>query len=208
MNRFYNLPAEEITAVPSEVARYLGYPVTVEPEEAVAGKISGAISRMRPLLQPRLVWDQFPLLVDEQKGTVILSPGTASEAVITSANLAFNLRSCSQVVLFAATIGAPVDAAIRRTTATNPVEASIWQATGAMFVESFVDGFNDLIRKETEASGGSTAARFSPGFGDCSLENQKLFFSLLNCSKIGLTLMNTLIMAPEKSVTAFIGKRG
>ena len=47
--------------------------------------------------------------------------------------------------------------------------------------------------------------RFSPGYGDVSLEVQKDFFRLLPCQRIGLTLMDTLIMSPEKSVTAFIG---
>ncbi|MCQ2983172.1 MAG: hypothetical protein MJ178_10505 [Treponemataceae bacterium] len=205
MNQFYNLDRDNIPANAAEVARYLGYPVTAEPEPAVALLIDTAIRELRPSLQPRLVWDQFPLAVDEQAGRVILCPETDSETVIASANLAFNLRGCSRVVLFAATIGAPVDAAIRRATASDPVKASIYQATAAMFVESFVDLFNDFIREQTEADGGTNPARFSPGFGDCSLENQKLFFSLLNCSKIGLTLMDTLIMAPEKSVTAFIG---
>ena len=33
-----------------------------------------------------------------------------------------------------------------------------------------------------------------------------IFFRLLNCTqKIGLTLMDSFIMAPEKSITAFIG---
>ena len=48
--------------------------------------------------------------------------------------------------------------------------------------------------------------RFSPGFGDLSLENQKKIFSFLRCSQqIGLTLNDSLVMSPEKSVTAFIG---
>ncbi len=207
MNQFFNLDRDQIPPVPSEVARYLGYPVAAEPEPAVAALIDKAIGELRPFLQPRLVWDQFPVQVDEQAGSVTLCPQSPSETVISSSNLAFNLRGCSQVVLFAATIGAPIDAAIRRATASDPVKASIYQATAAMYVESFVDLFNAFIKDQTEAAGGTNPARFSPGFGDCSLENQKLFFSLLNCSKIGLTLMDTLIMAPEKSVTAFIGIR-
>ena len=39
-----------------------------------------------------------------------------------------------------------------------------------------------------------------------SLEVQRHFFSLLPCTqRIGLTLTDSLVMAPEKSVTAFIG---
>ena len=41
--------------------------------------------------------------------------------------------------------------------------------------------------------------------GNVELSVQKEFFRLLPCTRIGLTLMDTLIMSPEKSVTAFIG---
>ena len=76
------------------------------------------------------------------------------------------------------------------------------QACGAMFVESFVDSFNEKINRDYQ---GKTKPRFSPGYGDVPLTVQKDFFRLLPCQKIGLTLMDNLIMAPEKSVTAFIG---
>ena len=48
--------------------------------------------------------------------------------------------------------------------------------------------------------------RFSPGYGDFSLEHQKEITSILNTPKtIGLTVTDTLILAPAKSVTAIIG---
>jgi 5-methyltetrahydrofolate--homocysteine methyltransferase len=48
--------------------------------------------------------------------------------------------------------------------------------------------------------------RFSPGYGDLDLSCQKDIFKLLDCSKkIGLTLNDSLLMSPTKSVTAFVG---
>ena len=48
--------------------------------------------------------------------------------------------------------------------------------------------------------------RFSPGYGDLSLEVQKEIFSLLDCPrKIGVSLGDSLLMTPSKSVTAIIG---
>jgi hypothetical protein len=82
---------------------------------------------------------------------------------------------------------------------------AILQAIGAMYIEEVVDFVNNQINQIEKGQNKSTRPRFSPGFGDVSLEVQKDFFSLLPCSKIGLTLMDTLIMAPEKSVTAFVG---
>ena len=83
--------------------------------------------------------------------------------------------------------------------------AAVFQATGAMYIEEVVDFANNQIVQIEKNQNNFTRPRFSPGFGDVSLEVQKDFFSLLPCSKIGLSLMDTLIMAPEKSVTAFVG---
>lgn len=115
------------------------------------------------------------------------------------------MRDCSSVVLFAATIGAGVDSLIRRTQVQDGARAAVMQAVGAMFIESFCDDFNDTIKNKAISEGKKTHPRYSPGFGDVSLTVQKQFFSLLQCNKIGLPLMDTLIMSPEKSVTAFIG---
>ena len=128
-----------------------------------------------------------------------------ADVTLHSRDLARNLTGCKQVALLAATIGPQVDGLIRRHSSLDPVYASILQATGAMFIEELVDLVNDEIKKIAAAQGLKTKPRYSPGFGDVPLQVQKDFFRLLPCTRIGLTLMDTLIMAPEKSVTAFVG---
>ena len=50
-----------------------------------------------------------------------------------------------------------------------------------------------------------TSWRFSPGYGDWALEEQKILFPVLDCAHtIGLTLTESCMMAPVKSVTAVI----
>ena len=48
--------------------------------------------------------------------------------------------------------------------------------------------------------------RFSPGYGDFSLNHQRDFFRLLNLEKnLGMSLNSALLMSPSKSITAVIG---
>lgn len=122
-----------------------------------------------------------------------------------SADLGRNLKDCKKVAIFAATLGPQVDAMIRKAEITSSVEATVLQATGAMYIEEVVELLNEEIKKEAAALGFKTKPRYSPGYGDVPLTMQKDFFRLLPCTRIGLSLMDTLIMAPEKSVTAFIG---
>ena len=49
--------------------------------------------------------------------------------------------------------------------------------------------------------------RFSPGYGDFPLTAQRDIFAILDCPKrIGLSLNQSLLLSPTKSVTAVIGK--
>ena len=138
-----------------------------------------------------------------------------------SADLAKNLQGCERGILFAATIGVEIDRLIARYTHISPAKAVILQAIGAERIESLCDVFcadvvNRLVNvsssgqdkaQENGNTGRSTLRpRFSPGYGDLPLDVQKDIFQVLNCSKnIGLSLNDSLLMSPSKSVTAFAG---
>lgn len=79
----------------------------------------------------------------------------------------------------------------------------IFQAIGAERIEALCDIFCADISKE---KGVLLKPRFSPGYGDLSIEVQQDVFSVLNCGKkIGLYLNESMLMSPSKSVTAFAG---
>lgn len=199
-----------ILPVEKEVFRYLGFPqkelldfeAIKKKEATLYDLVSKAIVESKQYVVPKKIVQTFSLVQTEND----LQIGPIS---IVSKDLSFNLQGCFQVSVLAATIGSRIDSLIQKYSKLDVVYASVLQATGAMFIESFVDSINDEIRLEAEKEGARVQPRFSPGYGDVSLEVQKQIFATLRPEKIGLTLMNSLIMAPEKSVTAFIGwKKG
>lgn len=197
---------DKTTIIPDlqETARYLGYRKSLPPDVKVSELIKLSADQMHPLLFPKTVYQEFDLQVisaNEDKSPVI----RFADSEIHSIDLARNLENCTKIFIFAATLGPQVDMLIRKTQVTDPVMASIHQSTGAMFIEKVVDEINNRIKELALHEGFKTKPRFSPGFGDVPLQIQKDFFRLLPCTKIGLTLMDSLIMAPEKSVTAFVG---
>jgi cobalamin-dependent methionine synthase I len=51
-------------------------------------------------------------------------------------------------------------------------------------------------------------SRYSPGYGDLPLEMQREIIRALDCGRtIGVTLTESLLMQPSKSVTAVIGMK-
>ena len=153
-------------------------------------------------LSYKVCWDRFPV---KTEGTSLDFGFTK----VDSAGLAKNLEGCGEIILFAATIGLEIDRAIRRYTRLSPAKALFFQAIGAERIESLCDAFCEEQREELQAEGKFLKPRFSPGYGDLSLEMQRDIFRVLDCPrKIGLTLNESLLMSPSKSVTAIIGISG
>ena len=122
---------------------------------------------------------------------------------VRSKNLADNLASCRTVILFGATVGVELDRLIAKYGRISPSKALMFQAIGAECIEALCDAFCKDIAREHNLC---VAPRFSPGYGDLPLAAQKDIFAVLDCSKrIGLTLNDSLLMSPSKSVTAFVG---
>lgn len=195
---FYNPEKSLVLPDLNQALRYLGYGNSSCPTDDVLRGLEKCMEELHSMIAPQSVYEEFSLSVD---GTEI----SFADMNISSVHLAKNLKGCDRVVLFAATIGPMVDARIRRAQAESSVEAAMFHAAGAMFVESFVDGLNGKLKEEYGKKGCLSHPRYSPGYGDVSLSVQNDFFRLLPAKRIGLTLMRSLVMAPEKSVTAFIG---
>ena len=123
-----------------------------------------------------------------------------------SEDLKKNLSGCRAVIIFAATIGAGIDRLIRRYERTRPATGIILQGAGAERVEALCNLFNDEVSAAAKKAGFNTHPRYSPGYGDLSIEVQPHLLQLLDAEKrLGITLGASYLMSPSKSVTAIIG---
>ncbi len=112
------------------------------------------------------------------------------------------LKNCEKVIVFAATVGIELDRFIAKYSKISPSKALVFQAIGAERIEALCDAFE----KQIIGKYGKTVPRVSAGYGDIPLNLQKDIFAVLNPPKnIGLTLNESLLMSPTKSVTAIIG---
>lgn len=120
-----------------------------------------------------------------------------------SRRLAQNLQGCQKVVAFAATLGIQADRLLRCAKSEGTAQLMVCQAVLAAMIEEVCDNLEAQIKAEHHCK---LRRRYSPGYFDLALESQKDFFSLMDITKrIGVTLSDTMLMIPSKSVTAFIG---
>ena len=196
-----------------EIYRYLGYQGRV-PDENVLREVDRCLEELREAVTPRFVYRQYPIerffwdnierpFLDEKPGTELLS---IAGMKIQSRSLCRNLRDCKSAYLMAATLGIGPDRLIARASVAKMSRAVILQAVAAAMIEAWCDEVNQKIIKEAEDQGLYCRPRFSPGYGDFSLEYQKDFAQILRIQKeIGVSLTQSLLMMPSKSVTAVIG---
>ena len=182
-----------------EILRYLEYG-RKEADVQVMQSIQFAIEKLQQAAQPRWLYQIFPLQL-ESEDQINFSCFKAY-----SKNLGKNLKGCERVILFAATLGIQVDLLIERYVKLQISQGVIMQAAAAAMIEQFCDECQEELRQKMESEGWYLRPRFSPGYGDFSLNHQTEIISVLQCpKKIGLTLTDSLLMAPAKSVTAVIG---
>lgn len=117
---------------------------------------------------------------------------------IKSESLYKNMSGCNSAFVFAATAGAKVDKDLNELPAADSFIMSCIASSG---VEVWCD---EVCR--SLAKGHTLKPRFSPGYGGVNLQHQKDVFVFLDATKsLGITLNDSFIMTPSKSVTAFVG---
>ncbi|MCQ2419004.1 MAG: Vitamin B12 dependent methionine synthase activation subunit [Clostridia bacterium] len=127
-------------------------------------------------------------------------------AVTDSKDLQKALEGCDRVLLFAATVGLLPDRLIAKYNRVCPAKALLVQAIGTERVEALCDAFCEEQKENYAAEGAILRPRFSPGYGDLPLALQREVFAALDCPRqLGITLNESLLMTPSKSVTALAG---
>ena len=195
----YPVYTEAFSAPPvcrEEILRYAG---AREGNPALLALLEEALAEAKGQLAYRVCWQTLPVaMVGEMLHMTF--------AETQSKTLGRHLQGCSHILVFGATVGIGLDRLIARYGKTAPAKALLLQAIGAERIEALCNAFCQKIREDSALKGLHTTSRFSPGYGDLPLELQRDIFRTLNCAgRIGLTLNDSLMMSPSKSVTAIIG---
>jgi len=116
------------------------------------------------------------------------------------------LEDCYQVAIFLVTIGKYLE----ETTAQLAKDGLILQATvldaiGSGAVEKVADFVQDGIKEIAEAQGLVTSRRFSPGYCDWNIGQQRMLFYALTGNTLGIRLTGECLMIPQKSISGIIG---
>ena len=181
-----------------EAYRYMGG--VGAPDESMENALNNAAVLVLEHTQPRFVQK----ICDLEKVDGIRLKDTALE--LSGKAVAALLSECELCSIFCATIGNDIETQIRKWQTKDIAFAAMLDACASCAVESLCDGIEAALREEYGAKGCFLTDRFSPGYGDLPLSIQGDFCSTLDSTrKIGVSVSDSSLMTPRKTVTALIG---
>ena len=189
----------------SEVLRYLQYK-NQEIDNSLSDKIKKCINITKEIINPRFIFRKYKikkLKFSNEKNEVYFE---GANLTLKSNDIYNLLLDCDECILMSATLGLEIEREIRKLTYTDLAKGIIIDACATTAIEEVCDIVQDNISKKLLKEDKYITYRYSPGYGDLSIEKNLDINNLLNSQKeIGLTVTNSGIMIPRKSVVALIG---
>lgn len=180
-----------------EALRLAGLPADA-PEE-LRQRVAQIAQELTRTVTPRYVYRVFSLRRTSQ-GVELPQAGLT----LTGRTAERMLADCGRAALLACTLGAGFDAMLRREQARDMSQAVLLDACGSAWVEGGCDQVEAELRQRLP--GLYLTDRFSPGYGDLPLSLQGALCAALDAGRrLGLSLSDSFLLNPVKSVTAVVG---
>ena len=184
----------------SEALRYLGYRGQ-QIDAALDARVDAVIAHCEQVSRP--AWTYRVFSVSEDEAGVRLEGTTL---VLTGDDIRAHLAGARECAVMAATAGLSNERELRRLSLANGLDGMIFDAAGSSLAEAAADACNAQIVAEARARGLYAKWRFSPGYGDLPLALQPGILRVLDAEKrLGMSLTDTNLLIPAKSVTALVG---
>jgi len=183
-----------------EVLRYLGYK-NQKIDNNMINLIDDCCTEIIDLCKETFVYEVFDI---ERKNDLIFLIG--STLVLKDKDIKDLLINSKKCVVMAATLGSGVDSKIAYYSRFNITKGLIMDACATTAIEYLCDEVQNEIMENALKDNLFITTRYSPGYGDFSIDNQAEILNVLETyKKIGLSVTESNIMLPRKSVTALIG---
>lgn len=185
----------------NQVCRYIGY----EDDQNVSARISSLINdyaeHAHSLVNP--LFSYVIKDVEWARGSISL---IESSIIFKSRIITKLLERCTQVAIFLVTIGKYLEETSFQLSRDGLVlQATVLDAIGSNAVEKVASFAQSRIREIAKTQACVTSQRFSPGYCDWNIGQQRMLFYALTGNTIGVRLTGECLMIPQKSISGIVG---
>lgn len=192
----YNAPIFSID--PAETKRYAG----LQKADFSQRLIDDACTEAQLLIRPRGSWHIYDYDADGQR----LYASGSDAIILQGASIGRHLQNCCKAVIMTATVGEAIENQVTKYFQEGRYGFSVLlDAAATAAVEQTADAMEKTIQNEVQRQGFAMRWRFSPGYGDWPIRQQTDILRLAQGESIGISLTDSMMLLPRKSITAVIG---
>lgn len=183
------------------VCRHMGYGADCDPSPRISSLIDEYAENAHHLIQPSYSYHIRDVELAESPAVFV-----KGSIVFRSEVVAGLLDQCQKVAMFVVTIGDYLEEMVAWLASHNSmVQSVLLDAIGSDAVEKVADSVHGKIEKLAYEQGLVTSRRFSPGYCDWDIRQQKVLFRAVNANLAGVHLTDRCLMIPQKSISGIIG---
>jgi hypothetical protein len=184
-----------------EVLRFQGYKKGVDvPDAVVLALFDEALALGESLMNPRVVYQASPVT---GQGPELIEAGGERLTIPEIGRLWGTLESVGAGVC---TVGSAIEDRVRTLWDTRELPLAVMlDSVGSAAVESLAEYANDLLCQAAIAAGTKVTNRISPGYAGWDTAEQARLFRLCAGDPIGVTLNDSCVMTPDKSISFLVG---
>jgi len=183
-----------------EALRYMGYRGQ-EMDEKLKALLDDCIQEVKAASRECFTYEIFDI---ERRPEGLRLAGTT--LLLGGRDIGLHLAESRKCALMAVSLGLEIDRRLSIYSRTDLTRSLVFDACAAAAVEALCDEVQERVRSEAADIGLQITTRFSPGYGDLSIDIQRdIVRTLKTYEKFGLGVNGSSLMIPRKSVTAVIG---
>lgn len=181
-----------ISTIKENTLRYLGYTHTLL-DDKMDALVEDCIQEIQAISTPRFMHHQYtlthhPLAIQELQLTLPYS------------DLEDLFDSCYSCIVVGCTLGQAVDRRLKYLSKVDMTKMTVLDAAASSYIEYVCDEFEEKLAFPNRTF------RFCPGYGNVDITLNKTLANTLNMQKlIGLTVQDSNILLPQKSMIGLIG---
>lgn len=202
MIREFHFQFDELNIVPSDLTELLGFEDGIVPEpfpEIIQQAISDA-SQLCTIKGGYKIFDS--ICIDLQNETISIENQSFSPTKIVTTQL----KGSTSAALFICTAGDGITKHANKTILEgDPMLGYIFDVIGSVCVEKAIDKIQAELAKEQKQKNLNISDRYSPGYCEWSVSEQQILFQLMPENFCGVSLSDSSLMNPIKSVSGIIG---
>jgi hypothetical protein len=165
-----------------------------------------AILRGNNLLKPIVLFEKYKVKEFRHDRLELIVPGNNRRSYLSGSLIAQHNARAQEVVVMLCTIGHALDETVARLFNHDPLAALALDGFGSAAVEMLAIKASNYFENIANRDGYKTSMPLNPGMVGWPVDvGQAEIFSLVDCEEIGVSLTDSYMMVPNKSVSLVIG---